>query len=137
MPWDQALDIILRANRLGYSVDGTIVRIAPLTVLADEEGQRRKLSDEQALAGELRVMTRALSYARAEDLKALLTATALSQRGSIQTDARTNTIIINDLPERLERAGGAADHARRAAAAGGDRSAHRPDQPRRSPTASA
>ncbi|MFI5076927.1 MAG: type IV pilus secretin PilQ, partial [Vicinamibacteria bacterium] len=58
----------------------------------------------QALAGELRVMTRALSYARAEDLKALITATALSQRGTIQTDARTNTIIINDLPERLERA---------------------------------
>jgi type IV pilus assembly protein PilQ len=106
VPWDQALDIILRANRLGYSVDGTIVRIAPLTVLADEETQRRKLSDEQALAGELRVMTRALSYARAEDLKALITATALSQRGSIQTDARTNTIIINDLPERLERAAG-------------------------------
>ena len=106
VPWDQALDIILRANRLGYSVDGTIVRIAPLTVLAEEESQRRKLSDEQALAGELRVMTRALSYARAEDLKALLTATALSQRGSIQTDARTNTMIINDLPERLERAAG-------------------------------
>jgi type IV pilus assembly protein PilQ len=106
VPWDQALDIILRANRLGYSVDGTIVRIAPLTVLADEESQRRKLSDEQALAGELRVMTRALSYARAEDLKALITATALSQRGSIQTDVRTNTIIINDLPERLERASG-------------------------------
>jgi type IV pilus assembly protein PilQ len=103
VPWDQALDIILRANRLGYSVDGTIVRIAPLTVLAEEETQRRKLSDEQALAGELRVMTRSLSYARAEDLKALVTATTLSQRGSIQTDARTNTIIINDLPERLER----------------------------------
>jgi len=106
VPWDQALDIILRANRLGYSVDGTIVRIAPLTVLAEEESQRRKLSDEQALAGELRVMTRALSYARAEDLRALITATALSQRGSIQTDVRTNTIIINDLPERLERASG-------------------------------
>jgi type IV pilus assembly protein PilQ len=104
VPWDQALDIILRANRLGYVVDGTIVRVAPLTVLADEEGQRRKLQDEQALAGELRVMSRSLSYARAEDLKALLTATALSQRGSIQTDARTNTIIINDLADRLERA---------------------------------
>jgi type IV pilus assembly protein PilQ len=104
VPWDQALDIILRANRLGYSVDGTIVRIAPLTVLADEESQRRKLSDEQALAGELRVMTRSLSYARAEDLSKLLTATVLSRRGSIQTDQRTNTMIINDLPERLDRA---------------------------------
>jgi type IV pilus assembly protein PilQ len=104
VPWDQALDIILRANKLGYVVDGTIVRVAPLTVLADEETQRRKLADEQALAGELRVLTRPLSYARAEDLRPLLTATVLSSRGSIQTDTRTNTIIINDLPERLQRA---------------------------------
>jgi type IV pilus secretin PilQ/predicted competence protein len=105
VPWDQALDIILRANKLGYVVDGTIVRIAPLTVLAEEETQRRKLAEEQALAGELRVLTRSLSYAKAEDLTKLLTATVLSQRGSIQTDARTNTIIINDLADRLERAG--------------------------------
>jgi type IV pilus assembly protein PilQ len=104
VPWDQALDIILRANKLGYVVDGTIVRIAPLSVLADEETQRRKLADEQALAGELRVMTRSLSYARAEDLRPLLTATVLSARGSIQTDVRTNTLIINDLPDRLARA---------------------------------
>ena len=53
VPWDQALDIILRANKLGYVVDGTIVRVAPLAVLSDEESQRRKLQDEQALAGEL------------------------------------------------------------------------------------
>jgi type IV pilus assembly protein PilQ len=106
VPWDQALDIILRANKLGYVVDGTIVRVAPLTVLADEESQRRKLSDEQALAGELRVLTRSLSYARAEDLRQLLTQTVLSQRGSIQFDQRTNTLIINDLPDRLERATG-------------------------------
>jgi type IV pilus assembly protein PilQ len=104
VPWDQALDIILRANKLGYVVDGTIVRIAPLTVLADEEVQRRKLAEEQALAGELRVLTRSLSYARAEDLRALLTATVLSQRGSIQTDQRTNTLIMNDLQDRLDRA---------------------------------
>ena len=106
VPWDQALDIILRANKLGYVVDGTIVRVAPLTVLADEESQRRKLSEEQALAGELRVLTRSLSYARAEDLRQLLTQTVLSQRGSIQFDQRTNTLIINDLPDRLDRASG-------------------------------
>jgi type IV pilus secretin PilQ/predicted competence protein len=104
VPWDQALDIILRANKLGYLVDGTIVRVAPLTVLADEETQRRKLSDEQALAGELRTLTRPLSYARGEDLRPLITATVLSQRGSIQTDPRTNTVIITDLADRLARA---------------------------------
>jgi type IV pilus assembly protein PilQ len=104
VPWDQALDIILRANKLGYMVDGTIVRVAPLTVLAEEEAQRQKLAEAQALSGELQVYTRALSYARAEDLRPLLTATVLSQRGSIQTDVRTNTIIINDLPDRIARA---------------------------------
>jgi type IV pilus assembly protein PilQ len=104
VPWDQALDIILRANRLGYVVDGTIVRIAPLTALQAEEEERRKLAEAQALSGELQTVTRALSYARAAELSPLLTATVLSQRGTIQTDARTNTIIITDLPERLTRA---------------------------------
>jgi type IV pilus assembly protein PilQ len=101
VPWDQALDIILRANKLGYLVDGTIVRIAPLTVLSDEESQRRKLTDEQALAGELRVLTKTLSYAKAEELTPLLTKSALSQRGTVNFDVRTNTLIITDLPDRL------------------------------------
>jgi type IV pilus assembly protein PilQ len=101
VPWDQALDIILRANKLGYLLDGTIVRIAPLTTLAEEEGQRRKLTDEQALAGELRVLTKTLSYARAEDMQALVSKSALSARGTVQVDPRTNTVIITDLQERL------------------------------------
>ncbi|HSK09450.1 MAG TPA: type IV pilus secretin PilQ [Vicinamibacterales bacterium] len=106
VPWDQALDIILRANKLGYVVDGTVVRIAPLSVLADEEGQRRKLSEEQALSGELRVVTHALSYAKAEDLQDLLVRSALSKRGDVQFDPRTNTLIIRDLPASLETAQG-------------------------------
>lgn len=101
VPWDQALDIILKSNKLGYFVDGTIVRIAPLSVLADEEVQRRKLSDEQALAGELRVLTRPLSYAKGADLIPILTRSALSSRGEVQVDPRTNTVIIRDLPARL------------------------------------
>jgi type IV pilus assembly protein PilQ len=101
VPWDQALDIILRANKLGYIVDGTIVRIAPMATLADEETQRRKLADEQALAGQLRVLTRTLSYARAEEMVQLLTKSALSQRGTVQVDPRTNTLIITDLSDRL------------------------------------
>jgi type IV pilus assembly protein PilQ len=101
VPWDQALDIILRANKLGYVVDGTIVRIAPLTTLADEQSQQRKLAEEQALSGELRVLTKTLSYARAEQLQQLLTRSALSSRGTVQVDPRTNTLIITDLPARL------------------------------------
>jgi type IV pilus assembly protein PilQ len=104
VPWDQALDIILRANKLGFIIDGTIVRIAPLTVLADEESQRRKLAEEQALSGQLGVLTKTLSYARAEDLQALLTKSALSARGNVTVDPRTNTLIITDLPDRLQTA---------------------------------
>jgi type IV pilus assembly protein PilQ len=105
VPWDQALDIILRGNGLSYSVDGTIVRIAPVAVLADEEAQRRKLAEEQALAGNLRVLTKTLSYAKAdEELQGILTKTTLSPRGIVQIDKRTNTLIITDLPDRLQTA---------------------------------
>ncbi len=102
VPWDQALDIILKANKLGYSLDGTIVRIAPLNVLAEEEAERRKLTEAQALAGQLSIFTRPLSYAKAQDLVSILTRSALSTRGEVQVDARTNTLIIRDLPERLQ-----------------------------------
>jgi len=101
VPWDQALDIILRANKLGYFIDGTIVRIAPLTVLAEEESQRRKLGEEQALAGQLTTIPVQLSYAKAEELQALITKSALSQRGTVQVDPRTNTLIITDLADKL------------------------------------
>jgi type IV pilus assembly protein PilQ len=89
VPWDQALDIILRDHKLGYSVEGTIVRVAPLTVLADESAQQRKLTEERALSGDLEVVTRALSYAKAADLTPLLTRTALSARGDKSIRART------------------------------------------------
>ena len=104
VPWDQALDIILRANKLGYSVEGNIVRIVPLNVLAQENEERRKLQEAQALAGELRVLTRAVSYAKAADLVPVITRSALSARGDVQVDARTNTLIIRDLADRISAA---------------------------------
>src|SRR5688500_5441097 len=105
IPWDQALETILRSHKLGYVAEGAIIRVAPLTVLAEEEAQRRKLTEEQALSGELGLLTRPLSYARAGELVALLTANVLSSRGNVQVDSRTNTIIITDLADRLQRAG--------------------------------
>jgi type IV pilus assembly protein PilQ len=104
VPWDQALDIILRANQLGYTVEGNIVRIAPLRVLSDEEAQRRKLADERALSGELKVLTKTLSYSRASQVAPLIVKTALSSRGTVQVDDRTNTLIITDLAARLDTA---------------------------------
>ena len=104
VPWDQALDIILRANKLGYTVDGNIVRIVPLTVLATEQEERRKLTEAQALAGELRTVTVPVSYAKAADLVPVITRSTLSARGDVQVDARTNTLIIRDLGDRLQSA---------------------------------
>jgi type IV pilus assembly protein PilQ len=102
VPWDQALDLILKANKLGYVIEGTIVRIAPLTALSEEEAQRRKLAEEQALAGTLSVITKPLSYARAEDIRTLITRSALTPRGEVEVDVRTNTLIIRDLPGALQ-----------------------------------
>ena len=102
VPWDQALDIILKANGLGYIVDGTIVRIAPLEAL---EAEQRKISDlakAQAEAGQITTLTHQLSYAKGDDIVALLKqANVLSNRGTAFVDARTNTLIVTDLQDRL------------------------------------
>jgi type IV pilus assembly protein PilQ len=104
VPWDQALDIILRANQLGYSIEGTIVRIAPLDILAKEEQVRRALKEEQDLSGELKTMTKPLSYAKAKDLSPLLLKSALTKRGTIELDDRTNTLIVKDLQMGIDQA---------------------------------
>jgi type IV pilus assembly protein PilQ len=105
VPWDQALDLILKANGLGYTLEGNVIRIARLADLAREETERRKLAEEKALAGDLGTLTTRISYAKAAELSDVLKkAGALSPRGSINVDPRTNTMIINDLPTYLDRA---------------------------------
>ena len=102
VPWDQALEVILRSHQLGYVLEDNVVRIAPLSSLAKEETERQKLVEAQANSGLLKVFTKTLSYARAGDVSKLLKdARVLSNRGSALVDDRTNTIIINDLPEAI------------------------------------
>ncbi len=101
VPWDQAFDVILRANGLGYEIDGTVVRIASIERLQEEVEARAILARREAEAGELAVITRTLSHARADDLVPLITGTSLSSRGEVFTDPRTNTLIVRDLEDRL------------------------------------
>jgi type IV pilus assembly protein PilQ len=102
VPWDQALEIILRANKLGYVIENNVVRIAPLKALAEEETERRKLAEEQAKSGQLRVLTRTLSYAKATNIAKLLKdARVITDRGTAFVDERSNTLIVNDLPDAL------------------------------------
>jgi len=106
VPWDQALDIILRANKLGYAVDGTIVRIAPNTVLKAEEDERKALLDAQNDASQLGTLQRQLSYAKGEDVATLLkSANVLTKRGQANVDPRTNTLIVRDVPTQFAEIG--------------------------------
>jgi type IV pilus assembly protein PilQ len=102
VPWDQALDIILRANKLGYAVDGTIVRIAPNAVLKTEEDERKALLEAQNDASQLGTLQRQLSYAKGEDVATLLkSANVLTRRGQANVDPRTNTLIVRDVPSQF------------------------------------
>jgi type IV pilus assembly protein PilQ len=105
VPWDQALEVILKTSKLGYIVEGSVVRIVPMGVLAAEEDARQKLIDAQAPSA-LAVRTFALNYARAADLEPLLKAAILSKHGDTRFDARTNTLIVRDLPDQLDAVAG-------------------------------
>jgi type IV pilus assembly protein PilQ len=104
VPWDQALELILKTQGLGYTLEGNVIRIAKLADLQKEEADRRKLEEEKALAGALDVVNVRLSYAKAADLEGTVKKVALSPRGNITLDPRTNTMIITDLPPNIARA---------------------------------
>ena len=105
VPWDQALEVILRGNGLDYTVDGTIVRIARIDTLKKEQDARTQLAQSAANAGALAVRTYTLSYAKAQQAAPLVSKAVLSPRGNVQIDERTNTLIITDLPARLDTVG--------------------------------
>lgn len=105
VPWDQALIQILKINNLGYELDGNIMRVAPTSVLREEARERQELAQARALAIPLRTIMKRLSYADARQVAAVLRsgqAGLLSQRGSVIVDARTNTLIIKELPTFLD-----------------------------------
>jgi type IV pilus assembly protein PilQ len=102
VPWDQALEVILRGNSLDYTVDGTIVRVAKIETLKKEQEAKQQLAKASADAGALAVRTFSLSYAKAMAAAPLVKRAVLSARGDVQIDERTNTLIITDLPARLD-----------------------------------
>jgi type IV pilus secretin PilQ/predicted competence protein len=101
VPWDQALEIILRQNKMGKTVEGNILRIAPVAVLTREEEDQRKLQDTKELAGPVIVKTITLSYSKAKDVAALLRS-KISNRGEIIVDDRTNTLLLSEVRDKLD-----------------------------------
>ncbi len=101
IPWDQALDLILKSNKLGKVLEGNVLRVGKTDVLAREEEENRKLMEAKKLSGPLKVLTRTLSYARAKNIEPLLKA-QLSKRGKILIDTRTNTVIVSDVVPKVQ-----------------------------------
>ena len=98
VPWDQALDIVLKNNELARELEGNVLRIATVDTLKHEADARRAQIESEALAVEKVSVTRFLSYAKAKD--AVVTVKKfLSQRGDVVADDRTNAVIINDIPK--------------------------------------
>jgi type IV pilus assembly protein PilQ len=97
VPWDQALDIVLKNNSLGSTLEGNVLRIATLATLKKEQDEQRELAKARAEAVDPVTITRQLSYAKAADMEPTLKR-FLSSRGEIIRDERTNTLIIRDIP---------------------------------------
>ena len=114
VPWDQALDIILRSKGLDMRKDGNVVLIAPRDELATREKlaleARSQIADLEPTVTE----SFQLNYQKAADMVALLNGAGgggvvgaaaqriLSKRGSVSVDARTNQLFVQDTPSRLE-----------------------------------
>jgi len=100
VPWDQALDIVLRNNGLTKEIDGNVLRIATQDTLKREADQRRDLAKAQSDSIDPVTVTRVLSYAQAltmvNTVKKFLTA-----RGDVLADQRSNTLIIRDIPSSI------------------------------------
>jgi type IV pilus assembly protein PilQ len=101
VPWDQALDIILRQNNLSYVLEGNVMRVGTLSRLSEEATANRRLQDEERLNVPLTTVSFKLSYARATDVQGLLKEIA-SPRARIIVDQRTNQLIISEIPAYLQ-----------------------------------
>jgi type IV pilus assembly protein PilQ len=104
VPWDQALDIVLKTKGLGMRKTGNVLLVAPQEELAQREKQ--ELEARQALAelAPLRTEFVQVNYAKAGDLAALIKSEQnrlLSERGNVTIDDRTNTLLVQDTAERL------------------------------------
>lgn len=101
VPWDQALDLILKQNKMGKTIEGNILRVAPIAVLTREEEEQRRLKESKELSGPVMVKTITLSYSKAKDVATLLRS-KISSRGEIIVDDRTNTLLISEVRDKLE-----------------------------------
>jgi type IV pilus assembly protein PilQ len=100
IPWDQALELILKINQLGYVLEGNIMRIASTSKLTQEENARLQFLQAQDKNRPLRTVLQKVSYANAQEMAATARK-VMSPRGDIFIDTRSNTLVIKELPDYL------------------------------------
>jgi len=109
VPWDQALDIVLESKGLAMRSNGNVIWVAPAAELvAKEQHELQSIKRKQELEPLITEYI-TVNYAKAEDLLKLIQsagkgkkdASLMSKRGSISVDARTNTLLVQDMSSRV------------------------------------
>ena len=100
VPWDQALDIVLRNNGLSKELDGNVLRIATMDTMKREATDRGALAKAVSDSVAPVTVTRILSYAKASELVTPLKR-FLSARGDVMAIDRSNTLVIRDIPDSM------------------------------------
>lgn len=103
VPWDQALDVILKTHGLDQVQERNVIRIAPVEKLRREREALRQSRQAEDELEPLHVMYRRVSYAKASELKPLIES-VLTERGTVTYDDRTNQAIIKDIKRGLKNA---------------------------------
>ena len=101
VPWDQALDVILKSNGLDKVLEGNVMRIAPYDKLRQERDALKQARVAQEELAPVSVKYIRVSYAKASEIKSLVE-TVLSERGTVAHDERSNQLIIKDVQEGLK-----------------------------------
>jgi len=100
VPWDQALDIVLKQNQLKGELQGNVLRIATAATLQSEDAARKAAIDAKDAISPLETHTYILNYTKAATIQATLTQgqASVSKRGEVTKDDRKNALIITDIP---------------------------------------
>jgi len=100
VPWDQALELILRSKGLGQEDLGNIIRVAPLSTLEQEAKLRADRRANLENSAPITVQLIPVNYAQAETMSTRVKE-VLTKRGHVTTDERTNTLIVGDIAENM------------------------------------
>lgn len=103
VPWELAFVKILESKGLGYSREGNIITVRPLSEIAKEKDLAVKTLTKEKQLLPLKVRIVPVNYAKAQTMAGRIKS-VLSKRGKVETDVRTNTLIITDIEDHINAA---------------------------------